>query len=167
MYYSLDGSNPSLPYSEPLPLNSNTTLKFQAVDLQGQLTPIYTEHYVFDTQPPQIIFDLSINQCTSEAFSNLNISGTASDDSPTGLRHLHLQIQNGDFFLNFDESALFNLQPTWSQLSTTSPDWQFTSHQELPLEGFEGSFTIRVRAIDYAGNTTIEEVEVLALRKCS
>jgi len=164
--YSLDGSAPNLPYTEPLQLQSNTLLKFQAVDVQGQLTPIFTERYVFDTQAPQIIFNSPTSQCTTEAFSSLNISGTVTDESEFGLRHLHLQIQNGKLFLQSDFIEPFSILPDWWRLSTENTDWQFEEHHFLPLDNFHGEFIIRVRAIDHAGNISIQEHKVETRNSC-
>lgn len=55
IYYTLNGANPTIYsdiYSNPLILSTSTTLKFLAVDLAGNLSPIYTQMYTIDKKAP-------------------------------------------------------------------------------------------------------------------
>ncbi|MTK63761.1 MAG: hypothetical protein F8N15_04375 [Methanobacterium sp.] len=55
IYYTTDGQNPttdSAKYTAPITINTNTTLKFFAMDLAGNLSPVYTENYVIDNTAP-------------------------------------------------------------------------------------------------------------------
>jgi hypothetical protein len=59
IFFTADGSDPSDPanasrlrYVSPLTLTQNTTLKFQARDLAGNLSPIVTRTFVIDNVPP-------------------------------------------------------------------------------------------------------------------
>ncbi len=55
IYFTFDGSNPttsSYKYKNPITLTSNTTLKYIAIDLAGNQSPIYTNTYTIDTIPP-------------------------------------------------------------------------------------------------------------------
>ena len=48
IYYTIDGSTPtnkSNIYTDPIPITTNTTLKYLAIDLAGNQSPIYTENY--------------------------------------------------------------------------------------------------------------------------
>ena len=51
IYYSIDESEPdtsSLVYLKPIPLNSDTVIKFFAVDITGEREPVRREKYAFD-----------------------------------------------------------------------------------------------------------------------
>lgn len=51
IYYSIDESDPdtsSLAYLSPIPLNSDTVLKFFAVDITGERAQVQSEKYTFD-----------------------------------------------------------------------------------------------------------------------
>ncbi len=55
IYYSINGNYPdmSLVYTYPITLNSDTVLKFFALDLAGNISPVYTENYYIDVTPPK------------------------------------------------------------------------------------------------------------------
>ena len=57
IYYTTDGTEPTTSsniYTEPLTINTTTTLKYIAIDLAGNISPIYTETYTIDTTSPTI-----------------------------------------------------------------------------------------------------------------
>ena len=57
IYYTTDGTIPnyySNRYSYPLQITTNTTLKYVALDLAGNLSPIYTQTYTIDNIPPVV-----------------------------------------------------------------------------------------------------------------
>jgi M6 family metalloprotease-like protein len=55
IYYSINGSSPDMsqPYIQPILINSDTVLKFFALDLAGNLSPVYTETYYIDDKSPE------------------------------------------------------------------------------------------------------------------
>lgn len=58
-YYTTDGTDPQTSYSRhtytvPLIISSDTTLRFSALDLEGNWSPNYTETYIIDTSVPTI-----------------------------------------------------------------------------------------------------------------
>jgi hypothetical protein len=55
IYYTLDGSDPissGFKYVNPITINTNTDLKYFAVDLAGNKSPVYTDSYTIDTVTP-------------------------------------------------------------------------------------------------------------------
>lgn len=59
IYYTLDGSNPQtistrIEYTVPIAINSTKTIKFSAVDSEGNWSPIYSETYTLDTKAPTV-----------------------------------------------------------------------------------------------------------------
>ena len=59
IYYTTDGSDPqtsptSVPYSNPIPVNSTTTLQFEAVNQGGVWSTRYTKTYTIDTSIPSV-----------------------------------------------------------------------------------------------------------------
>ncbi len=48
IYYSTDGSDPSIPYTEPIVLSSDTTVRFIGVDIAGNLSEASNKTYTFD-----------------------------------------------------------------------------------------------------------------------
>lgn len=55
IYYTLDGSDPNTSSSiciNPITFNTNTTLKYLAVDRAGNKSSVYTDNYIIDTVPP-------------------------------------------------------------------------------------------------------------------
>ncbi len=58
IYYTTNGSTPTTSsnvYTGPLTISTTTTLKFLAVDLAGNLSPVYTQVYTIDKTPLTLI----------------------------------------------------------------------------------------------------------------
>jgi hypothetical protein len=59
IYYTRNGSTPttaSTKYTGYLTISSTTTLRFIAVDLGGNISPVYTEKYVIDKTAPKVTY---------------------------------------------------------------------------------------------------------------
>ncbi len=57
IYYTINGSTPtttSTKYTGPITISSTTTLKFLAVDLAGNKSPIYSQTYTIDKVAPKV-----------------------------------------------------------------------------------------------------------------
>ena len=55
IYYTTNGTNPTTSsniYTVPITISSSTILKYLAIDLAGNTSPIYTQTYTIDTIPP-------------------------------------------------------------------------------------------------------------------
>jgi outer membrane protein assembly factor BamB len=64
IYYTLNGATPttsSSKYTTPLIINKTTILKYLAVDLAGNKSPIYTQTYTIDKIPPKVSTTTPIN----------------------------------------------------------------------------------------------------------
>lgn len=78
IYYTLNGKIPttnSATYNWPIVLKSNTILKFIAVDMSGNVSPVYSQQYTFDNKPPKILTTFP------------------KDGSQTFSKHTHIQIK--------------------------------------------------------------------------
>ena len=60
----MNGETPtttSIKYCKPITVNSTETLKYIAVDLAGNKSPIYTQIYIIDKVPPKVSVTKPIN----------------------------------------------------------------------------------------------------------
>ena len=74
IYYTLNGTTPttsSAKYTKPLTISATTVLKYLAVDLTGNKSPVYTQTYTIDKIPPKVL-------STSPKNLAQNISRTAA-----------------------------------------------------------------------------------------
>ena len=58
IYYTLNGSTPtttSAMYKGPITISSTTNLKYLAIDLAGNKSPVYTQTYTIDKIPPKVL----------------------------------------------------------------------------------------------------------------
>ena len=64
IYYTLNGKTPtttSIKYCESIIINSSKILKYLAVDLAGNKSPIYTQIYIIDKVPPKVSKTTPVN----------------------------------------------------------------------------------------------------------
>ena len=67
IYYTLNGSTPtsmSTEYTGPITVSKNTVLKYFAVDLAGNTSPVYTQNYTIDKIPPRVTKTTPLNKKT-------------------------------------------------------------------------------------------------------
>ncbi|MDZ4210765.1 MAG: Ig-like domain repeat protein, partial [Methylotenera sp.] len=70
IYYTRNGSTPtnaSTKYTGYLTISSTTTLKFIAVDLGGNVSPVYTEKYVIEKTAPKVTYTYPKNLRTGQS----------------------------------------------------------------------------------------------------
>lgn len=82
IYYTTDGTEPtaaSTPYTAPIEIVANTTLKFVAVDAAGKQSAVATETYVVDTRAPA----LQASPAGGTYTTAQSVSLTASEASAT------------------------------------------------------------------------------------
>ena len=68
IYYTINGQNPttaSTRYTVPVYINVSTTLKFFAVDLAGNKSPIYLRNYTIEKTPPKVTSTTPSNNAKS------------------------------------------------------------------------------------------------------
>ena len=67
IYYTLNGIKPtttSTKYTGPIKILKTTTLKYLAVDLAGNKSPVYTQTYIIDKIPPKVAITSPKNGAT-------------------------------------------------------------------------------------------------------
>ena len=172
IYYTLDGTRPttdSTEYALPLEMTANTTLKFLAVDAQGNPSQIRTEQYVIDTEAPEL--EITWPEKDSNIMSLTSIEGTVNSKNGTELDRIEVQVTNGHLY--FEKSSKpFSTSLTWlliyknyepvSASLTSLPvsfneKWNYNiGTVSLPI----GTYTIKARAFDKAGNVAEEQITV-------
>lgn len=74
IYYTTNGTDPtkkSTIYSGPLKISANTTLKYMAVDVAGNKSPVYTQKYTIDKIPPKVTISTPANRKTNVSRTSL------------------------------------------------------------------------------------------------
>lgn len=73
IYYTLNGTNPNINskrYSTRIIITSNTTLKYLAVDLAHNMSPIYLENYIIDKNAPKIVSTTPLNKTLNASLTS-------------------------------------------------------------------------------------------------
>ena len=96
IYYTLNGSNPttsSSKYTSPIKINSTKTLKFFAVDLANNKSPIYTEKYTIDKSAPTVSSTNPVNNANGVSLTS-SIIIKFNENILTGVNYSKISIKN-------------------------------------------------------------------------
>ena len=94
IYYTTDGTTPTVhntPYTDPITIDSDTILKYLAVDLAGNKSPIYADSYTIDRIPPAMFSIDPINN-TITNIVNKNITVTFTEAIKPGITYNAISI---------------------------------------------------------------------------
>ncbi len=188
LFYSLNDAAP-VAYTQPLSITEDSVLKFASFDAQGQLSPIYTERYVIDHAAPQIAFGFTSLQPYFPNILNKNVivdqagwkslaawfSGSVNEEQAAGVARLDLQIQGSHQFVYDDPQQPLSPLEHWMDVRYQpdpsfherfwpgSDTWLLSLLELAVLNELQGAFTLRLRAVDYAGHSSSTAINVFVL----
>ncbi|MCP4698270.1 MAG: hypothetical protein GY862_15660 [Gammaproteobacteria bacterium] len=159
-------------YSKPFTLEHSATLHYAAQDAQGQIGEWFSTYYHIDKQPP--VVDIPAATAGSYALDSLPvIPGIATDAGGSSLQRVELQISNGPFYLDTEDGITLTPKLTWLPAQKPplqkesggihSTSWEYADLDGLPLP--LGTYTLTVRAFDYAGNVGSKEWTIYNLEQ--
>ena len=153
IYYTLDGSTPtagSLPYTgEPISIRSTTTLKYFAVDADGNAEQIRTVVYTIDSSAPVIHIDAPADGAWISSDSMIYWLSAAASDAGSGICTVEFQVTDGTRYLTEEG---FDTGPAWLPASQTVPGQWYYFLPDVTWQ--EGLYSVTARARDLAGNET-------------
>jgi hypothetical protein len=172
IYYTLDGTTEAasaIEYTGPFEITANTILNFAAIDAQGNISEIRTEPYVIDTEPPEI--EITWPEKDSNIMSLTSIDGKVNSKGSTKLDRIEVQVTNEQLYLYKSDNP-FRASLTWllvyknyEPVSTSlawlpvsfNKKWSYdTGTIPLPI----GSYTIKARVFDKAGNVAEDQITI-------
>ena len=80
-------------YTEPITVNSNTTLKFLAVDNSGYMSSVYTETYIIDKIAPKVTSTTPTNKKTNVS-NNTTIKIKFSENIKYSTYYKNIKVKN-------------------------------------------------------------------------
>jgi hypothetical protein len=168
--YTLDGTtdaSSAIEYTGPFEITADTTLNFAAIDAQGHISKVRTEQYVIDSQPPELAITFPENNQNIEDL--VSIEGSAFDsETESGLERIELQMTDGTYYLTNKGDTPYKSSLTWISIPIDSYDDDFNP---IPIDNNwsydidasripSGKYTIKVRALDNAGNVNENTITV-------
>jgi methionine-rich copper-binding protein CopC len=96
IYYTLNGSTPTLTsvrYSTSITISSTETLKYLAIDLAGNKSPVYTQIYTIDKIAPKVSVTSPLNNTTGASLT-APITIKFSENITVGINYSKIYIKN-------------------------------------------------------------------------
>ncbi|MGB9200896.1 chitobiase/beta-hexosaminidase C-terminal domain-containing protein, partial [Methanobacterium sp.] len=96
IYYTTNGAIPtttSKKYTGPITITSTTNLKFVAIDLAGNKSPVYTNIYTIDKTAPKIVSTIPKNDATGVSTTS-TITIKLSENLKTGVTWSKIYMKN-------------------------------------------------------------------------
>lgn len=138
IYYSIDGTTPTIVYTEPITISSTKTLKFYATDLAGNKEAVKSQTYTIDTTPPS-------------GTVRINNGATATADVDVTL-NLSCSITGDCYRMRFKKN-----DGTWSSAEA------FAATKAWTLASGDGSKTVTAQFRDKAGNWSADCKDTISL----
>ena len=127
IYYSLDGSTPtteSATYSGPITISSTSTLKYLAVDIAGNQSPVYTQIYTIDKIPPKVSKTTPTNKKTNVSkTSTIAIKFNENITSSTYYKNIKVKNLTTGKYVTIHESISGNTLNIKTSKTRTKYDW--------------------------------------------
>jgi hypothetical protein len=153
IYYTLDSTTEATPateYTGPFEITANSTLKFFAIDAQGNSSEIQTEQYIIDTEPPEI--EITWPEKGSNISSLTSIEGTVNANGSTEIDRIEVQVTDEHLYL---DKGSFITSLTWLPI-VPNEKWSLKGQVPLPI----GTYTIKARVFDKAGNVAEDQITI-------
>ena len=96
IYYTINGTTPtnlSTKYSTPITISSTTALKYLAIDLAGNKSPIYRQTYTIDKIAPKVSMTSPLNNTTGASLT-APITIKFSENITVGINYSKIYIKN-------------------------------------------------------------------------
>jgi hypothetical protein len=122
IYYTTDGTTPTVyntQYTNPITIDYNTILKYLAVDLAGNKSPVYTDNYTIDMIPPALVSVDPINSTiTNVVNKNITIIFTEAIKSGSTYNDISVTGPSGSFIMILDINGnILTLTPNSNYLN--------------------------------------------------
>jgi len=127
IYYTLNGATPtttSTIYTEPITVNSTTTLKFLAIDNSGYMSSVYTETYIIDKIPPKVLTTTPTNKKTNVSkTSTITIKFSENIKSSTYYKNIKVKNLTTGKYVTIHESISGNTLNIKTTKTRTRYNW--------------------------------------------
>jgi len=127
IYYTLNGSTPTLTsatYLAPITVSSTTTLKYLAVNLAGNQSPVYIQTYTIDKIPPKVSKTTPTNKKTNVSrTSTIVIKFSENIKSSTYYKNIKVKNLTTGKYVTIHESISGNTLNIKTSKTRTKYNW--------------------------------------------